>query len=699
MNISGKKTWIIAGLAAIMVLTAVLASLPFVVSAASITQEEAEVIVGRVLTDDEFSAICNGFATAATKLGLQGGQEVQTLREILIYQRFDDAAIVYNYATDDYYAVRGAFCTKYLDSDTYRRLGAPASDSGSFVIDGATVSGKVEKKTYNAQIFEKGVLIDDGNVTMLVAAPVVNADGSVTLLPLLSDQDIMERDGNGYTFIGDIDGEMHPLKYVDVEISTVDGKKQYDLYANFSSCAAHVTYDEEFNVTNKLVYPVKNFFIENGTHVLNILPSCCYELTQILQDGSSFVDNDALSYYKNHVSNGTKDSLYKLFEAKYLEMLSDGFVAGYRCSHIKMWTWLVLDLRFGDGTTGFDATGTGDRERMTCLVYNPDKNAVYPVYNSFFILWKEDSGIGRNSLGYPCSDVMKNKTIGGKTYEEIQLYKNGYIALTDGNYQACLGYEYDEAANTFVPVPSPSVPDRYGSETGRKTVDGVVYINYQRGAIECRLTINKSQYRYTCYGGRNFNFEKGCEAELLPMDQLLAYNQLVSEGAMPVGEGNKAVSFKSVIQPKLYAKYKELYEQGFVCGFVEEQFKGGWNQVYAQQFIEGDSTSMIFGEERPYVCALVYNRNTNDVYLLKDDVIKIWQANYSIAGSPTSDEYQLAGYDYWFQTFDFGMTIRLGNYIVFTEDYENPQEYVEYVDSLDVSVPTHNREQDDGYIG
>lgn len=691
MSISGKKTLIIVCLAAIIVLTTVFATLPFVAGATSITKEEAEVIVGKSLTDDEFSAIRDGFATAATELQLQGGEDIQALREILIYQRFDDAAIVYNYATGGYFAVRGSFCTKYFDSESFRQLGAPAGNRGSFVIDGATVSGTVEKKTYDAQIFEKGVLIDDGSVTMLIAAPVENADGSVTLLPLLKDQDIMSKVGNGYSYIGDIDGQMHPLKFVDVEISTVNGETQYDLYANFSSCAAHITYDAEFALTNKLVYPLKNYFVSNGERVLKILPSCCYLITDILQDGNGFIDSNALSYYKTYVTDGTEESLYQLFEDKYLEMLSDGFVGGYRCSHIKMWTWLVLDLRFGDGTTGFDSTGTGDRERMTCLVYNPDKNAVYPVYNTFFILWKEDSGIGRNSLGYPASDVMKNKTIGGKTYEEIQLYKNGYIALVDGNYQAFLGYEYDETNNEFVPVPSPSVPDRYGNEIGRKTVGSTVYINYERGAIECKLTVNKTQYKYTCYGGRNFDFENGCEAKLLSMDKLLTYDQLTYVGAVPV-EFSK-------IKLKLYTKYQQLYEQGFVCGFVEEQFKGSWNNVYAQQFIEGDSTSMIFGEERPYVCALVYSRNNDEVYLLKDDVIKIWQANYSIAGSPTSDEYQLEGYDYWFQTFDFGMTIRLGNYIVFTEDYESPEDYIDYVESLDVEVPTHNNKQGDGYVG
>lgn len=699
MNLARKRTLIVACLAAFMILAALLATLPFVADAEGVTKEEVEIIVGKSLTTEAFDAICNGFDSAATEFGLTGGNGVKTLREILIYQSFGDDVIAYNYATDNYYAVKGSFAQKYLDGDTYRRLGAPVSVRGNFKIDGATTSATLESKTYDAQIFEKGVLINGDEVQTLVAAPLMKEDGSVTLLPLLSDQDIMAKSGSGYSYIGDIDGELHPLKNVDVEVSVVDGETQYHLYANFRSCAAHVVYDSEFNLQSKLVYIIKNYFVENGERVLKILPDCCYEITQILQDGSNFMDSDALSYYQNYVADGTKDSLYQLFENKYLEMLSDGFVAGYRCSHIKMWTWLVLDLRFGDGTTGFDSVGTGDRERMTCLVYNPDQNKVYPVNNTFFILWKEDSGEGRNSLGYPCSDVMKNKTIGGRTYEEIQLYKNGYIALVNGNYQAFLGYEYDEAQNVFVPVPSPSVPDRYGNEIGRKTVDGTVYINYQRGAIECKLTVNKTQYKYVCHAGRNFNFDDNCALVTLSMDKLLTYDQLKSVGSMPVGAGNKTVDFNTVIKPKLYQKYQELYEQGFICGFVEEQFKGSWNNVYAQQFVEGDSTSMIFGEARPYVAALVYNTNKNEVYLMKDDVIKIWQANYSVAGSPTSDEYQLEGYDYWFQTFDFGMTIRLGNYIVFTEDYETPQDYVDYVESLDIDVPTHNHKQGDGYVG
>jgi hypothetical protein len=168
---------------------------------------------------------------------------------------------------------------------------------------------------------------------------------------------------------------------------------------------------------------------------------------------------------------------------------------------------------------------------------------------------------------------------------------------------------------------------------------------------------------------------------------------------MPTNSSGSLIDFETVIKPKIYNKYVELYNAGYFCGFLEASFQGSWNNVFAQQFIVSDSTSMIFGEERPYVSALVYNPKTDEVYLMKDDVISIWQANYSTAASPTSDAFKLDGCDYTFQTFDFGMTIQNGNLIVFTEKYKSPADYVAYLSKNVLATPTHKRKQSDGYIG
>ncbi len=657
-------------------------------------------IAGYEITVDEASSIIDGFDMFAGDLG--AGGDVEARREIILSKTYTDGEtknmVVYNFTDKSYYTVPAELLNRYLEDDNFRKLGAPVTEMNTFNMSGRSSGGIITDGKYTAQIYEKGVLVmtRTGVVDIYVGAVEMNGD-TVKLHPLLEDQDLLVKQKHGMDKLGNVDGEMHPLK--EVVFNSSDG--EYNLYANYSSCCVYLELNKDYSVKTALVNAGKNYILNSvNEYELSILPMECISVDDMIKDGSEPIEEDALKYYKQLKADGTADDVIAKFRTAYEELYNSGFVPGYRCSRIKMWTYMVLDLRFGDGTTGFDDVGTLGRERMTCLVYNPKQDKVFAVSDIFFSMWKEDEGLGRNALGYPESNVMYNKKIGNTTFKEIQIYQNGYVYLTDeGTYRAELGYVYDSTGNAFIPAPTPIVPDRFGAEVSRVTKNGVVYINYEKGAIKCELTFNKTQYRYTFYRGRQFNMESGnFEAKLLPMNSLVDLDSLSCEGTMPTAPNGLPVSFKKTIKPKLIAKYTELYNNGYFCGFPEEVFKGAWNNVFAQQFVSSDSNSVIFGEERPYVSALVYNPKTDEVYLMRDAVIKTWQSVYATAGSPTSDEYQIDGYDIWFQTFDFGMTIRHGNLIVFTEEFESPEAYIQEMNENPLTTPTHERNEQKGYI-
>lgn len=670
---------------------------------ATATSEDWEIVAGRELTEADIIRIEEGFATYVEDLNYGTASSVKTFREIILYTEYvdDGAMVVYNFDKDSYYAVEGEYCTAYMNADNFRKLGAPISSVGEYVLSGNAYGKEELSGTYTAQLFEKGVLIDAGEtVAMHVAAMEETANG-YKLHPVIDDQNILAKMDGELKYFGKVDGELHPLKTVEIETESAETSYTYRLFANYRACCVYIEYSADYTIIAQYVYMGKNFNLTDGELIAVQLPVCCVTTSNMICDGSEPVETAALEYYRNYNTDGNESDLIAEFAECYDRLYAAGYVAGYRCSKIKMWDLLVLDLRFGDGTTGFDAAGTGERERMTCLVYNPVQDKVYPVSGNYFLLFKNDDGIGRKSLGYPESDVMYNVELGGVIFTEIQLFKNGYIYKNAlGTYVGIIGKLYDEETDSVLPAICPNIPDRYGAEIERRDKDGVIYINYTGGAVRCELTLNKSKYWYTMYNGRNFDFNSAAYTpEAVDMDILLDESDLVASGTMPSDSNRQLIDFDSVIKPMLIDKYEELYEDGFVCGYTEEAFKGAWNTVYAQQFVVGDSTAMIFGEERPNVCALVFNPKTNEVYLIKDDVIKTWQSYYRTAGAPTSDEYQVSGCEFYFQTFDYGMTIRNGNMIVFTEDFDSPEQYVAERARYDFDYPTHNKSQEDGYIG
>lgn len=637
----------------------------------------------------------------------------------------NNSAIIYSRRLDKAFLLKDGFMNEYSSRDMARALGAPLTEEGKFKLSGGGYVAPPEfsaayaspqaiaENEYNAMVFEKGVIIQNGDsFTAYVGGVFKLADNEYRVMPFFRDQDIMSWNAgasHSMNFVGDIDGQWHPIIDVYTEYNK-DSATPYSMNVNFKGGCIRVEYeliaDDEENsrddgkprAVSIMRYAGYNFNSE-GARVK--LPLSAVSMDEYIfgevenpEAGEhKYVENEALVYYKSYHKNGTAEDLMSAFRKAFVKYFNEGRIIGYRTSSVKMWDLCVLDFKYGDGTSGFDSEGSGGRERMTTLVYNPVKNEVFGVADEYFNIFKNDSGFGRKTLGYPVTDVLKDKEISGDTYAEIQIFEKGYIYKSAGKYITRTGVLYDEESGEFIPTPAPVAYGQYGSETEREIKDNVYYINYEKGAVKATLNKRGTHFFYDYYSGRNFNFDDGFKAELLPMETFITEDMLTSFGDMPADSDGNEIDFEE-IKPLLIAGYKKIYDTGFFPGFLEEDFKSGWNNVHAQQFVLGDSNSDIFGESRPGVSALVYNGGK--VYFMTGPVITAWQGgkNFEVFRAPTSDEFQVEGQPYYFQTFSRGIAVRIGNVAFFTNEYNTAQQYIDDLPSY--KVPDYGK---DGYIG
>lgn len=633
----------------------------------------------------------------------------------------NNSAIVYSRRLNKAFFLKNGYMHEYSAQDRARALGAPLTEAGTFTLSGGgyvsadslpAASGfatALAENEYEAMIFEKGVIVKSGDKYVTYIGGVFEAgENAYRIMPFIRDQDLMAwKTGSAHAmnFIGDVDGQWHPILDVYTVMDTQSAP--YVMYANFKGGCVKIAYERiegEDSVdkgmpqlASAMRYAGYNF--DKDYNLVKIPVSAVTDDDYLFGEVENptagehkYVENEAVAYAKNYSETATAQTLMNAFRKAYVKYFNSGFVPGYRCSAIKMWDLCVLDFKYGDGTTGFDVVASGGRERMTTLVYNPVKEEAFAVYNSYFDIFKNDSGFGRKTLGYPVTDVLKDKEIGGQTFGEIQIFEKGYIfKSSNGNYVTRTGILYNEETNEFVPTPAPVVYTQYGSMVEEPVIqDGVYYMNYEKGAVTATLNSKGTHFFYDYFPGRNFNGK--LKAELLPMELFITEDMLSYTGDLPLNDKGEDANFADV-KKQLVAAYKKVYDTGYFPGFLEEEFKGGWNSVHAQQLVLGDSDSDIFGESRPGVSALVYNRG--GVYFLTGSVITAWQSDnmYELYRAPTSDEFQLPGHPYVFQTFERGMAIRLGGVAFFTNEYRTPQHYI---DSLpDYKVPTYG---DGGHI-
>lgn len=383
---------------------------------------------------------------------------------------------------------------------------------------------------------------------------------------------------------------------------------------------------------------------------------------------------------------GLSDSkLRELFVDAMDRAVAAGFGLGVPCSPIKIWNGMIMmDFKLGDGRFSF---GEG-RYNMSFIVYNPDDKKAYAVSN-YAVQWVNDEVF---SYGLPVSDIHKDGTFKLNSaeikYAYMQEFKQGVLYTTkDGMLVAELGVGYDEESGSYVPQVAPSVPEQYGGRTDMRTEGNYTYINYEKGCVTAERN-NEGYYTYTLHPGRNFG-DSSNEPTLLPLDKLIKKSDLKFDTTVDYGMTEKA------LRDLVYNEIQRYYDAGFFVGFLEDRFKP-WNDIDAQQFIWGDSTADPFKEEgRRYVAALALNRDTQKLYLLRDEVLNVWQDNYAVLGFPTTNSTYYAEQGISVQEFDTGFIVTDGlqAYAITGDSLENFLQDFERV-----QVPTHEQDESKGYI-
>ena len=383
---------------------------------------------------------------------------------------------------------------------------------------------------------------------------------------------------------------------------------------------------------------------------------------------------------------GLEDSaLYALFTDAMDRAVAAGFGLGVPCSPIKIWNGMIMmDFKLGDGRFSFG----GDRYNMSFIVYNPDDGKAYAVSN-YAVQWVNDEVF---SYGLPVSDIHKDGTFRLNSaeieYAYMQEFEQGVLYTTkDGMIVAELGVGYDEESDSYIPQVAPTVPEQYGDRTDMRTEGNYTYINYEKGCVTAERN-NEGYYTYTLHPGRNFG-DSSNEPTLLPLEDLIQKSDLQFDTTVDYGMTEDA------LRELLYSEIQRYYDAGFFVGFLEDRFKP-WNDIDAQQFIWGDSTADPFKEEgRRYVAALALNRETQELYLLRDEVLNVWQDNYAVLGFPTTNSTYYTEQGISVQEFDTGFIVTDGlqAYAITGDSLENFLQDFERV-----QVPTHEQDESKGYI-
>lgn len=383
---------------------------------------------------------------------------------------------------------------------------------------------------------------------------------------------------------------------------------------------------------------------------------------------------------------GLSDSeLRELFVDAMKRAVSSGFGLGVPCSPIKIWNGMIMmDFKLGDGRFSFG----GDRYNMSFIVYNPDDGKAYAVSN-YAVQWVNDEVF---SYGLPVSDIHTDGTFKLNSveieYAYMQEFEQGVLYTTkDGMLVAELGVGYDEESGSYVPQVAPTVPEQYGDRTDMRTEGNYTYINYEKGCVTAERN-NEGYYTYTLHPGRNFS-DSSTEPTLLPLEDLIQKSDLQFDTTVDYG------MTVDDLRDLLYSEIQRYYDAGFFVGFLEDRFKP-WNDIDAQQFIWGDSTADPFKEEgRRYVAALALNRETEELYLLRDEVLNVWQDNYAVLGFPTTNSTYYTEQGISVQEFDTGFIVTDGlqAYAITGESLESF-----LADFERVEVPTHGRDESSGYI-
>ncbi len=421
---------------------------------------------------------------------------------------------------------------------------------------------------------------------------------------------------------------------------------------------------------------------------LKVLPLA--DLLNYVADSFATSGNDDFSRPLNDAET-VKPLIVERMKAVYTEFYNKGIILGIGSSDVKCWDgYIVQDFSWGDGTFSFG----GNRYGMSFIFFNyrltdnETEGQAFVVNNAEAKYWDEN----KNNLGYPTSNKMTDSiTLPGTTEPQqvtFQTFESGFLVDEDGTLTYRSGFVYDPVNKNFIAKATPYVDSRYGSfvnEYASEDNSRIVKV-YAHGSIVCTLV--KGEYLYDYEPARIYKNLNEYE-----MDD---FNYYLNDVA---GSFEITLENESKVARKFKNKYKNLLNNNFFVGFKESNVSGNWNGVIAQQFILGDSTANPWEGTRTNVAALVYNQSADEVFLLANNSMMMWNksGNYSNYGSPLSDEY-VVGKDV-FQDFEGGLLVILNNntdtaflykgtydeYVTGKANYEKPSFGSEYTKTTTVT--------------
>lgn len=555
------------------------------------------------------------------------------------------SGLCYNPGTGEVFYITGGYAS------AFEQLGGGKSDLGQMLSDSDT-SLTVDGETWTVQLFENGYIREQNDSYEAVTGVAYDEDSETFVAQVTLTGEYGDKVGSVFT----VDG-MYCQNFE-------NGYAQYYLLGG--------DYVIRYYGNRNIAQDGTVTFVDESVYTADILSADIGESTEQAETIRR--------------ETGLEDTaLYALFTDAMDRAVAAGFGLGVPCSPIKIWNGMIMmDFKLGDGRFSFG----GDRYNMSFIVYNPDDGKAYAVSN-YAVQWVNDEVF---SYGLPVSDIHKDGTFKLNSaeieYAYMQEFEQGVLYTTkDGMLVAELGVGYDEESGSYVPQVAPSVPEQYGDRTDIHTEGNYTYINYEKGCVTAERN-NEGYYTYTLHPGRNFG-DSSNEPTLLPLEDLIQKSDLQFDTTVDYGMTVDA------LRELLYSEIQRYYDAGFFVGFLEDRFKP-WNDIDAQQFIWGDSTADPFKEEgRRYVAALALNRETQELYLLRDEVLNVWQDNYAVLGFPTTNSTYYTEQGISVQEFDTGFIVTDGlqAYAITGESLESF-----LADFERVEVPTHGRDESSGYI-
>lgn len=555
------------------------------------------------------------------------------------------SGLCYNPGTEEVFYITGGYAS------AFEQLGGEKSDLGQMLSDSG-ISLTVDGETWTVQLFENGYIRKQNDSYEAVTGVAYDEDGKTFVKQATLTGEYGARVGSVFT-VDDMDCQNFKNGYAQYYLLGDEYVIRY--YGN-----RNIAQDGTVTFVDSEVYKAEIVSAKIGEN----------------EEQAATIRNET----------GLSDSeLRELFVDAMDRAVAAGFGLGVPCSPIKIWNGMIMmDFKLGDGRFSFGE----DRYNMSFIVYNPDDGKAYAVSN-YAVQWVNDEVF---SYGLPVSDIHKDRTFKLNSaeieYAYMQEFEQGVLYTTkDGMLVAELGVGYDEESGSYVPQVAPSVPEQYGGRTDMRTEGNYTYINYEKGCVTAERN-NEGYYTYTLHPGRNFG-DSSNEPTLLPLDKLIKKSDLKFDTTVDYGMTEEA------LRDLVYNEIQRYYGAGFFVGFLEDRFKP-WNDIDAQQFIWGDSTADPFKEEgRRYVAALALNRETQELYLLRDEVLNVWQDNYAVLGFPTTNSTYSAEQGISVQEFDTGFIVTDGlqAYAITGDSLESFLEDFERVE-----VPTHGRDESSGYI-